>query len=385
MNSRSNPVIVGVGTSNFGKQTLTAEELVVQAVTEAFESAGVTSADLDAVYLGTVFSQPGTAHRALRAAGITGVPIITVENACASGTLAVHLAAESVRNGTNHTVLAVGVEKMTNWIKGPIPPDPYDIDALSGMILPGLYAMSASRYAHLYGVTPEDLAWISVKNHRNAIDNPRAQYRGEYSIDEVLASKPIADPLTILQCSPISDGAGAAVIRSAERSDPGLARVEILASALESGEWWPSPTAGDDRVWNAELIERTTKRVLRESGISIADVDVLEVHDAFTIGEIVTIEAMGLCPEGEGAAFSRDGHTMRGGSIPVNPSGGLLSRGHPLGATGLAQLAELFWQLTGQAGNRQAPGASTALLETMGGSVAGLSGHGCVVAALRTL
>lgn len=385
MKGNANPVIVGVGTSDFGKQALTAEQLVVKAVGEALQSSGIAPADLDAVYLGTVFSQPGTAHRALRAAGITGIPIITVENACASGTLAVHLAAESVRHGEHYTVLAVGVEKMTNWIKGPIPPDPYDIDALSGMILPGLYAMSASRYAHLYGVTSEDLAWISVKNHRNAIDNPRAQYRGDYTIDEILSSKPIADPLTILQCSPISDGAGAAVIRAAERTDSGQPRVEILASALESGQWWPAPLPDADRVWNAELIERTTTRVLRESGISIDEVDVAEVHDAFTIGEIVTIEAMGLCPVGEGAAFSRAGHTARGGSVPVNPSGGLLSRGHPLGATGLAQLAELYWQLTGTAGARQTPGASTALLETMGGSVSGLSGHGCVVAALRSV
>ncbi len=383
--STRDPIITGVGTSSFGKQDFSAEELVVQAVGEALESSGVNPHEIDEIYLGTVFSQPGTAHRALRAAGITGIPIVTVENACASGTLAVHLGAESVRHGVNTTVLTVGVEKMTNWIKGPIPPDPYDIDALSGMILPALYAMSAGRYAHLYGVTPEDLAFISVKNHLNAIDNPRAQYRGDYSIEEVLASKPIADPLTILQCSPISDGAGAAVIRARELTDAGQHRVEILGSALESGAWWPSPSPDDDRVWNFELIERTTQAALRASGISVSDVDVVEVHDAFTIGEIVTIEAMGLAPQGEGAAFSREGNTSRGGRLPVNPSGGLLSRGHPLGATGLAQFAEIFWQLTGQAGERQTPGAQTALLETMGGSVHGLSGHGCVVAAMRTV
>lgn len=377
------PVITGVGTSNFGKQTLSAEELVVLAVDEALAAAGVAAADLDAVYIGNVFAYGGTAHRTMRAAGIAGVPIITVENACASGTLAVHLGAEAIRQGTHRTVLAVGFEKMTNWIKGPIPPDPYDIDALSGMILPGIYAMSASRYAHLYGVTPEDLAFISVKNHLNAMHNPRAQYRGEYTIEQILESKPIADPLTILQCSPISDGAGAAVIRAEELTDPAERRVAILSSVLESGEFWPSPV--DDRVWNAELIERTTQRALREGGVSVDEVDVVELHDAFTIGEIVTIESMGLCGVGEGAAFSRDGHTSRGGRVPVNPSGGLLSRGHPLGATGLAQLAELYWQLTGQAAERQVPGARTALLETMGGSVSGLSGNGCVVAALRTL
>lgn len=377
------PIITGVGTSNFGKQALGAEELVVLAVSEALDAAGLAASELDAVYIGTVFAYGGTAHRALRAAGIAGVPIITVENACASGTLAVHLAAEAIRQGTHRKVLAVGFEKMTDWIKGPIPPDPYDIEALSGMLLPGIYAMSANRYAHLYGVTPEDLAFISVKNHLNAMHNPRAQYRGEYTIDEILASKPIADPLTILQCSPISDGAGAAVIQAEDLTEAARPRVKILSSALESGAFWPS--RDEDRVWNAELIERTTRRVLREADTSIDEVDVVELHDAFTIGEIVTIESMGFCAAGEGAAFSRDGHTSMGGSIPVNPSGGLLSRGHPLGATGLGQLAELFWQLTGQAGQRQVPGAQTALLETMGGSVSGLSGNGCVVAALRTL
>lgn len=376
------PIITGVGTSNFGKQDLGAEELVVLAVSEALGAAGLAASELDAVYIGTVFAYGGTAHRALRAAGIAGVPIITVENACASGTLAVHLAAEAIRQGTHRTVLAVGFEKMTDWIKGPIPPDPYDIEALSGMLLPGIYAMSANRYAHLYGITPEDLAFISVKNHLNAMHNPRAQYRGEYTIEEILASKPIADPLTILQCSPISDGAGAAVIQAEDLTEAARPRVKILSSALESGSFWPS--RDEDRVWNAELIERTTRRVLREADTSIDEVDVVELHDAFTIGEIVTIESMGFCAAGEGAAFSRDGHTSMGGSIPVNPSGGLLSRGHPLGATGLGQLAELFWQLTGQAGQRQVPGAQTALLETMGGSVSGLSGNGCVVAALRT-
>lgn len=376
------PVISGVGTSRFGKQDLAVEELVVQAVNEALSAAGVTPAGIDAVYVGTVFAYGGTAHRCLRAAGFSGVPIMTVENACASGTLAFHLACEEIRTGRSRTVLAVGFEKMSNWIKGPLPTDPNDVEALSGMLLPGIYAMSAQRYAHLYGVTPEDLAWISVKNHRNALGNERAQYRGDYTIDQVLASKPIADPLTILQCSPVSDGAAAAVVQAGELVDPARSAVRVLSSVLESGRWWP--LANDDRVWNFELIERTAHKALRLAGISIGDVDVAEVHDAFTIGEIVTIEALGFCKLGEGASFSRDGHTLCTGDIPINPSGGLLSRGHPLGATGLAQLAELYWQLTGAAGARQIAGAHTALVETMGGSVSGLSGNGCVVAALQT-
>ncbi len=376
------PMITGVGTSYFGKQKLTAEELTAAAVTEALDAARLVPSDVEAVYVGTVFSYAGTAHRCLRAAGLAGIPIITVENACASGTLALHLAGQAVRGGEHRTVLVLGLEKMSDWIKGPIPTDPGDIDARSGMILPAIYAMTANRYMDRYGVTAAELAGISVKNHRNAMENPRAQYRGDYTIQDVLASKPISDPLTILQCSAIADGAGAAIIQSPKVSTPEQRRVRILSSVLESGDVWP---AADDRVWNMELIERAANRVYEATGLTPADADVCEVHDAFTIGEIVTIEAMGLCKEGEGARFSAEGNTSRGGSIPVNPSGGLLSRGHPLGATGLAQTAELYWQLTGQAAGRQVPGARVALLETMGGSVSGLSGNGCVVAALESV
>lgn len=373
--------IVGVGTSMFGKQDATVEALVADAVDEALADASLAPADLDAVVVGTVFAYPGTAHRALRAAGIAGIPITTVENACASGTLALHRAAEAVRRGEHGTVLALGFEKMSDWISGPIPTDPRDADAAAGLVLPAIYAMTASRHMHRHGVRAEQLAEISVKNHRNALDNPRAQYRGDLTVDDVLASRPIADPLTLLQCSPISDGAAAAIVQAGDRADAHQPRVRLLASAFESGAVWPGP---DDRVWNAELIERTTRAALRGADRTIADVDVIELHDAFTIGEIVTTEAMGLAAEGEGADLASSGATWRGGSIPVNPSGGLLSRGHPLGATGLAQLAELHWQLTGRADARQVPGARLALLETMGGSVGGLSGNGCIVAALET-
>lgn len=381
--SVSAPILTGVGTSNFGKQPFTAEELVTQAVQEAFLSSGVTARDIDAIYVGTVFPYPGTAHRALRAAGLAGIPLITVENACASGTLAVHMASQSVRFGEHQTVLAVGFEKMSDWIKGAIPTDPGDREATQGMQLPSMYAMSATRYMEKYGVTPEQLAYISVKNHANAMQNDRAQYRGNYTIEEILNSRPISDPLTLLQCSPISDGAGAAVIRNQTLADPGAKGVKVLASSFQSGAIWPNPDS--DKVWNWELIDRTTRQTLKQAGLANDDIDVCEVHDAFTIGEIVTVEAMGFCNEGEGAAFAEEGHTSMGGKIPVNPSGGLLSRGHPLGATGLAQVAEIYWQLTGSAAGRQVSSAQRGLVETMGGSASGLSGNGCVVTAFETL
>lgn len=387
--SSLDPLITGVGTSKFGKQSLSAEELVRAAVTEALDSASLTVSDLDAVYVGTVFSYPGTAHRVLRAVGIAGIPVFTVENACASGTLAVHMAARSVEQGEFRTVLALGVEKMTGSIKGAIPTDPGDPEAMAGMQLPSIYAMSANRYIDQYGVTPEQLAQVSVKNHIHALDNSRAQYQGQYTVDDILGSRPISDPLTLLQCSPISDGAGAIVVQhpdTVSSGAPGVSgAVAIRATSFASGALWPAPAPEPDQVWNWELIHRTAAETYGRAGWTPADVHVCEVHDAFTIGEIITVEALGFCAEGEGADFTWAGETTYGGSIPVNPSGGLLSRGHPLGATGTAQVAEIFWQLTGNAEERQVQGASRGLVETMGGSASGLSGNGCVVLTLETL
>ncbi|PBC51513.1 thiolase family protein [Rhodococcus sp. ACPA1] len=372
-------VIAGAGTSHFGKQDASLERLAWDAVTEALESSATAPDEIDAVVVGTVFSHPGVAHRVLRAAGIAGVPIITVENACASGTLAAHSAFEYVHRGQYATVLALGIEKMSDSISGAIPSDPGDLDGASGLALPAMYAMTAQRYMHEHGVTVEQLAAVSVKNHEHAIANPRAQYSRSYSIDQVLESRMIADPLTILQCSPISDGAAAAVVRRSRSSD-GDNVIRVLASTLESGSPWPAP---DGHVWNFELIQRAADRVYAAAGLTAQQVDVFEIHDAFTIGEIVTIEALGISPAGKGAHAAVDGTTWRAGVSTVNPSGGLLSRGHPLGATGMAQVAEIYWQLTGQAGRRQISGARTGVVETMGGNVTGLNGNGCVVIALQ--
>ena len=368
--------IAGVGTSNFGKQAATVEELVWLAIEEALAASGVEHPQIEAIFVGTVFSYTGTAHRALHAAGFAHQPIVTVDNACASGTLAVHLAVESVVNGKYKTVLAVGMEKMSDMITGALPTDPRDSEAAGGMIMPAMYAMSAHRYMAEYGVTAEDLAYVSVKNHHNALGNPRAQYRGDFTIEQVLESRTIADPLTILQCSPISDGAAAAIIThpSVGRSGP-----SVLSSTFQSGATWPQNHCD---VWNYELIERTAGCSFDEAGVAISDIDVVELHDAFTIGEIVAVESMGFFARGSGAAATRDGATLPGASVAVNTSGGLLSRGHPLGATGVAQLAEVVWQLTGKAEGRQLDKADIGVVETMGGSVAGLSGNGCLVLTL---
>jgi acetyl-CoA acetyltransferase len=371
--------IHGVGTSSsFAKQQdRHPSEFVWQAVSEALTAADTDPRALDAVFLGTVFGAPGVAQRALHALGITDIPIITVENACASGTTALHEAVTSVSLDRFDTVLAVGVEKMTDQFAGAIHPESTDIEGRSGLALPSLYAMAATRYQSVYGLTDHDLASVAVKNHGHAVHNPRAQYRTPHTVEEVLASRMIADPLTLMQCCPIADGAGAAVVG---RRRPGRSEVIVRSSVLRSGGLWDHRS---DHVWGFELIQRAARIAYEEAGIGPEDLHVAECHDAFTIGEIVTTEAIGLAPEGRGYELLRSGHTRLGGPQPVNPSGGLLSRGHPLGATGLAQTAEIVWQLTGQAGPRQIDGATLGLVETMGGGVAGIDGNACVIVVLE--
>lgn len=369
--------ILGVGTSLFGKQPdLHPSAFVWRAVAEALEDAGDPS--IDAVFLGTVFGAPGVAQRALHPLGIMGVPILTLENACASGTSAFHEAVAAVQHGRYERVLAVGVEKMTDQFDGPIVPEATDTEGRSGLALPALYAMAASRYLAVHDVTALDLAGVAVKNHLHGSLNPRSRTRAAPTVDDVLASRMIADPLTLLQCCPLSDGAAAAVIGPPDASSEHS--VGVRASVMRSGGLWDQRSQD---AWGFEVIRDTASAVYEATSLGPDDFDVIECHDAFTIGEIVTTEALGLRPRGEGAGLIRDGSTRLGGSLPVNPSGGLLSRGHPLGATGLAQIAEITWQLTGRAGDRQIEGARRGLVETMGGGVSGIDGNACVVVALE--
>lgn len=368
--------IHGAGTSLFGRQPdCTEHQLAWEAVIEALEDAGAES--VDAAYVGTVFGPHGVAQRALHSLGITGVPVVTVENACASGTTAYHEAQAAVASGRYGTALVLGIEHMSSKIHGPIPPVVSDPEGFSGMPFPGLYAMSASRYMAAHGVSAEDMAAVAVKNHRHASANRRAMHGGEYTVAEVLGSRMIADPLTRLQCSSISDGAGALVL-GGDRGNP--RDVRVRASALQSGGLWDYRS---DHAWGFEIVRGVSRSAFELAGVGIGDIDVLEVHDAFTIGEIITTEGLGMAPEGGGARLVTGGHTRLGGRQPVNPSGGLLARGHPIGATGIAQIYEVVTQLRGEAHGRQVEDARLGLVETMGGSVSGIDGNGCVVTILE--
>ena len=373
--------IWGVGTSAFGKQTsLGGTRLAWQATVEALDDAGLQASDIDAVYAGTVFGDPGTVTRCLQQIGIVEVPVITIENACASGTSAFHEARESVEIGRYEQVLAFGIETMTAHFDGAISPIASDPDGAQGFAMPSIYGMSAIRYKYEFGVTDEQMAEVAVKNRRHATGNPRAQHRKTVSIEQVLDSPMVADPITLFQCCSIADAAAAAVIGPLGGSRDPSGEVAIRSSALRSGRLWDHTT---DKVWGWDIVADTAARAYEEAGVSVGDIDVFEVHDAFTIGEIITTEALGLCELGEGGRLVESGHTSLGGSQPVNPSGGLLSRGHPLGATGLAQIAEIVWQLRGMAADRQVPGARLGAVETMGGGTAGIDGNACVVTVLE--
>jgi acetyl-CoA C-acetyltransferase len=333
--------------------------------------------DVDAVYVGSVFGPMGSAVRALSGVGITGVPIVTIENACASGTTALHEAREAILSGRYERVLVLGVEHLTRLFSGPIAPEPTDAEQAAGMLLPALYALAATRYLTDHGLAVEDLAGVVVKNSAHGALNPRAQRQRRVTAEEVLASRPVAEPLTLYQCAGLSDAAAAVVLGSERRSSRD---VLLRATALGSGLAWDHTS---EHVWGFDLVRETGRAAYEHAGITPDDVDVFEVHDAFSIGELVTLEALGVAGSGEAPAAVASGRLSLGGRQPVNPSGGLLSRGHPLGATGLAQVAEIAWQLRGEADARQVEGARIGLVETMGGGSAGVDGNGCVVAVLE--
>ena len=356
--------ICGVGTTKFGKQPeIPARELAWEAVSEAILDAAITPGQIDAVFAGTVFGDPGVATRSLQQLGISGVPIITIENACASSTSAFHEGCASISSGRYETDLAFGIETMTASFSGAISPISSDPEGAQGFAMPALYGMSAARYQHEFGVTDEQLAAVSVKNHGHGRHNPRAQHQKAPTIDEVLESPVISSPLTLLQCCSIADAAAAAVLRPP--GTPG--GVRVLSSSLKSGGLWDQRS---ELVWGWQIVADTARAAYEEAGVSAL--------------EIVTTEALGLAELGAGGRLVESGHTTLGGNQPVNPSGGLLSRGHPLGATGLAQIAEIVWQLRGDAGPRQVPDARLGVVETMGGGTAGVDGNACVVTVLET-
>lgn len=369
--------VVGTGMVKFGRypEAGTAD-LAQPAIVRALRDAGIGREQIQAAYCGSVFGGMGIGQRILKGLGMTGMPVTNVENACSSGSTAFREAWLSVASGLCDVVLVFGVEQLSRLGGGAIPLPDGDIEADQGLIMPALYAMRARRHMEEHGTTIEQLAMIAVKNHRNSVHNPYAQYQREHSLEEVLASRPVAEPLTLLHCCPTGDGAAAVIL-----ADAGTARrlgergVRVRASALLSGEF-----KNDFRdLTRSELSYRAAALAYEAAALGPEDVDVAEVHDAFTIGELMYYEALGFCRPGEGGRVIERGESEIGGRIPVNPSGGLLSRGHPLGATGVAQIVEIVDQLEERCGPRQVGGARIGLTHCTGGGVAGFDHIACTV------
>lgn len=370
--------IVGVGMTRFGKrQDRTIEQLGQEAALAALADSGASRGDIDEIFCGSSFGGPLIGQRIFRELGMTGKPITNVENACSSSASAVREAIAAIETGRAETVMVVGIDQLTRLGGGTLPIEPNDVEGNLGVVMPAVYAMRAKRYLHETGATQRDLAEIVVKSRQNGALNPNAQTRETATVEQVLASRPVADPLTLFMCCPTGDGAAAVVLTSTRKarnyrgSDP----VRICASILTSGLY---KTGFRDMAYS-ELTADTAREAYEAAGIGPEDLDLVETHDAFVSAELMYSEALGLCERGGGVDLFRRGDTRIGGRSPVNPSGGLLCRGHPVGATGVAQIVESTRQLRGEAGALQVEGARTALTHCTGGGISGLDHGACAV------
>lgn len=371
--------IAGAGMVRFGKfpADVTFERLATGAARAAMRDAGVDASRIDALYCGHVFGGPVAGQRVAVRLGLGGKPVSNHENYCASGATAIREASIAIKAGLHDIVLVIGAEKMTDRVAGGVMPDPTDLDAINGMVMAANHGMSARRYMHDHGATREQIAAVAVKNHSHSVHNPFAQYQRPISMDEVLGARVIAEPLGLYDCSPISDGAAAVILCSPKGlKQLGFTRApRLVACALVSG----SPVRVGNGINDEDVSRRAGEQAWEQSGFGPEDIDFVEMHDCFTIAEIVRLEGLGVVPVGEAAKWTADGDTSLGGKLPVNVSGGLLSRGHPVGATGVAQICEIAWQLTDRAGKRQIENPTIGLAYCKGGTVSGTDGGSVTV------
>jgi acetyl-CoA C-acetyltransferase len=350
-------------------------DIFVEAALEAIDDSGVDH--VDAMYIGCMSSgifvgQEHIASLMPDYLGVGRIPSTRVESACASGGLAMKCGVLDVMSGNSDIVLVGGVEKMTD-VSGDgatyalATAADQEFEVYQGVTFPGLYAMMARAHMHKFGTTREQLAQVAVKNHLNGSKNPLAQFPMKISIDTVVNSVMIADPLTIMDCSPITDGAAAAVICSLETAK----KVAVKAPVKIIGVGHATDTIALHSREDLTTLNATAdagQRALKMANKSIKDIDLIEVHDCFTIAELIVLESLGFFKPGEAGAATLAGETAVDGTIPVNCSGGLKSKGHPVGATGIGQIVEITKQLRGDAGDRQVKNAKVGMTQNMGGS-----------------
>jgi acetyl-CoA C-acetyltransferase len=365
--------IVAAGMTRFGELWgASLRDLFVEAALDALAGAGADR--LDSLYVGNMAGGQfvGQEHLGPLVAdhmGMTGVAATRVESACASSGVALRMAFMEVASGFSDLVLTGGVEKMTDGADVAevlATASDQETEVYHGVTFPALYAMIARAHMQAHGTTEEDMAWVSVKSHRHGAANPKAQFPRQVTLEQVLGSAMVSEPLRMLHCSPVSDGAAAVLLCPLEQAKRYTDRpVQILGSGMATGSL---ALADRDDIASLDAVRESAKRAYAMAEVGPEDVDVAEVHDCFSIAEICCIEALGFADEGQGASCARTGETALGGRMPVNTSGGLKSKGHPVGATGVAQAVEVFEQLRGESGERQVEGARIGLTQNMGGS-----------------
>ncbi len=375
--------VIGVGMTDFKRCDTEVKELAQSAARQALDDAGVAYEAVEQAYAGYINGMSTLGQQSLYGIGMTGIPVFNVNNNCSTGSTALYLAYNAVRSGMNDCVLALGFEKMQ---KGPLENQMPGLEKIAAEtekekkppIAARMFGDAGRDHMDKYGTSPETFAQIAVKNHLHSVNNPRSQYREACTLGEVLASRMIHDPITLLQACPTSDGAAAAIVVSEgwlkKHPHPGAVEIAAMALATDKADDFARGPIG---MVGMGMCERAAQTVYEESGMGPEDVQVIELHDCFSTAELIAYEGLGLCPEGGGEQLVVDGVTTYGGKWVVNPSGGLLSKGHPIGATGLAQCAELVWQLRGQADKRQVPDVRNALQHNLG------LGGACVVAMYR--
>ncbi len=376
--------VVGVGMTKFekpGSKAWDYPDMAKEAGEKALADAGIAYDLIEQACVGYCYGDSTCGQRAVYTLGLTGIPIYNVNNNCSTGSTALYMAKQFIEGGIADCVLALGFEKMEKGslgVKFNDRTNPMDqqfmlMNELRGVgaapIAPQFFGNAGREHMEKYGTTPEHFAKIGHKNHKHSVNNPYSQFQDEYSLEQIKAAPMVWDPLTKLQCCPTSDGAGAAILASEEFvKKHGLQKnaVEILGMAMTTDFTSTFSEKSSMKLVGYDMTKEAARRVYEQAGFGPENVDVVELHDCFSANELITYEALGLCGEGKAGEFIDAGANTYGGKVVVNPSGGLISKGHPLGATGLAQCAELNWQVRGQADKRQVKDAKIALQHNLG-------------------
>ena len=376
--------VVGVGMTKFekpGSRSWDYPDMAKESGTKALQDAGISYENVEQAVVGYCYGESTCGERALYGLGMTGIPIYNVNNNCSTGSTALFMAKQFVEGGLSDCVMALGFEKMEKGSLGAKYMDRINPMDKHVQLMADLRGFAASppaaqmfgnagrEHMERYGTTALQFAKIGWKNHKHSVNNPYSQFQDEYSLEAILGAPMVYDPLTKLQCCPTSDGSGAAILASEDFvKKHGLESkaVEILGMAMATDFASTFSERSCIKMVGSDLSKSAAHKVYEQSGLGPENVDVVELHDCFSCNELITYEALGLCPEGKGGEFVDAGANTYGGKVVVNPSGGLISKGHPLGATGLAQCAELNWQLRGEADKRQVSGAKVALQHNLG-------------------